>query len=636
MTQLPNFEVIIADWYRYPLALVVSAVITYLLTPFVIRFAPALGMIDLPDARRVHKTPTPRGGGLAVWAGFHGALAILFGFGIARGDQLTIQWWLAFFAASTILLIVGLFDDIRGTRPLFKLAGQAAAALALVTWGGGTIQNILGFPLPASLDLALTLFWYLALINAFNLIDGLDGLCSGMAIIGAFGLGASYVILRDSGDFMVCLALIGACLAFLRYNFNPARIFLGDTGSMFLGFALAAFALETTNKRTFAVSIGVVLLATGVPIFDTLLAIWRRSVRKFLVAGSAEVMGADKDHLHHRLLASGLTIRGTALTLYGGSAALVALGLSSIIFTQQALGIYLIGFVFFSYVIVRHIAHIELWDTGMFVTKGLSRPRPRHLSVVGYALWDLVGLILAFGFAVQILPDPVIERQLGGREEFIRSVPFWIVPMFGSIVLAQTYSRVWSKAGAMDFLILQAAIAAGGALSLSTAILSGSTNEFLLPRALIFTGASFVLITAVRSGTQVFRGLLQLIVERGQRKKVPTSRLLLYGASERSLLLMREIENHHIADADTLKVEGFLDDDINIRKRLIKGKRIFGGLADLPEIVKNVPFDEIVVCCNLIPERRDALIAFVRDRNLTLTEWETRRVPLLSSDENDS
>ncbi|MGF1452020.1 MAG: hypothetical protein ACFB21_08120 [Opitutales bacterium] len=631
MIDFPNIEAILSTWYRYPLVLLIAFAITYVLVPLVIRLAPVIGMIDIPDARRVHKAPTPRGGGLAVWIGFHLSLAILFIAGEGPNHQLDAHWWMAFLTASTVLLFVGVLDDIRGVKPIVKLGGQAAAALILIHLGGSPLQNILGFALPAWLDFFLTLFWYLALINAFNLIDGLDGLCSGVAIIGAFGLGASFIIIRGSSDFLVPLALIGACLAFLRYNFHPAKIFLGDTGSMFLGFALAAFALETSSKSTFAVSIGIALLATGIPILDTLLAIWRRSMRKILAGKGVEVMGADKDHLHHRLLASGFTTRGTALLIYAGSATLVLFGLLSILFAKQSLGIYLIGFVLAAYVIVRHIAHIELWDTGVAVSRGLQRPRPQHISLIVFTMWDVLAIVLAHGAAIQLLPDPLWEPVVGSREEFFRTLPFWTVPMFASLVFTQTYARVWSKAGAVDFMILQLSIIAGTILSLSTVILTGGTGPFLVPRAMLFGGGSFFLILASRSIPQAFRMILHFIAHRREVTTHPARRLLFYGVSERSLLLMREIEAGHSNRKESLLVVGYIDDDSNLRRRMVKGHRVFGSVDDLPQLVGSLKIDEIVVCCELDPVNTQKLVTYLSDHDVALTVYRATRKPLLAS-----
>jgi len=167
-----------------------------------------------------------------------------------------------FLPSTLILLVVGLVDDIRGLSAWKKLAGQVAAAL-WVPLSGTQFGNFFGYKLPGFLDGVLVVFWIVAVINAYNLIDGLDGLASGLAIISATGLCGILVLNHAPGVILPLLALIGACLAFLRYNFHPASIFLGDTGSMAIGFTLGVVSLQTFTKNTFFLSMAIPLLILG-------------------------------------------------------------------------------------------------------------------------------------------------------------------------------------------------------------------------------------------------------------------------------------------------------------------------------------------------------------------------------------
>lgn len=619
-----NFLEHALDLSKYVWSFAVAYGITLLLVPLVIRLAPSIGMIDVPDARRVHKTPTPRGGGMALWIGFHIAfVSTLFLFPV-RPTSLNFDWWQGFLIGSGILFLVGVIDDSRGLPPLVKLGGQAAAAICITAVTGTEFSGLLGFELPAVVNFVVTIFWYLAFINAFNLIDGLDGLCSGLAMIGALGLGASFIALRGTLDMLAPLALSGACLAFLRFNFHPAKIFLGDTGSMFLGFALASFALETSGKSTVVVTLGVALLSAGIPLFDTALAIWRRSMRKIL-AGSGSVMGADKEHLHHRLLDSGLSTRRVALSLYFCAAFLVVAGILSLVLQRAALGLYLVTIVAAIYVVVRHIAHVELWDTGKAIARGLVKPRIRALATVFYLLWDLMAIAFSLAVSFILLPIPEVERSIGTKEEWIRALPSWILPVFISLILAKTYRRVWSKAGAKDFFALQAAIIVGVIFVFVWQVLMLSGwDRIMLTRCLVFGGSLYLLVILGRSASQVLRLLMQNALKSGRKLEAATRKVLLYGASERCLLYLRKMEDIAPDFTPRGRVLGIIDDDESLRRRIIKGHEVLGNLDDLPELVRGMKVDEIVVVCPLEPARRERLKAIAETYELKVTEWSHR------------
>lgn len=354
-------------YLKYPFALLTGFVVTYLATPAVRSLAVKLGMIDVPDARRVHAKPTPRGGGVAVFLGFHAACLVVFLMpwkGVLE-CRLSLDWWRAFLVASSVLLAVGLVDDKRDIRPWTKLGGQIAVALLSFACGV-RFGTFLGPGFPWYLDLVATVVWFVVIINAFNLIDGIDGLATGLGCIAAAGLAGALTLRSLPGDTLIMLGLLGACLAFLRYNFHPASIFLGDAGSMFLGLVFASVTLKTGAKSTVLASIGVPLLAVGVPIFDTFLAIWRRTARSLLNAtakdpqGNTGVFTADTDHLHHRLMKSGLSQRAAASRLCLVATILLLVGLLAMIFHSYARGLYLAVFMAVIYVIVKHLAHVEL------------------------------------------------------------------------------------------------------------------------------------------------------------------------------------------------------------------------------------------------------------------------------------
>src|SRR6185437_16175453 len=380
------------DFGKYIAVFVTGLVVTYLLTPLVRSLAIRFHVVDMPNERRPHKRPTARGGGLAVVIGVHAAclMALLFPWPQFAG-HLAFQWWKSFALASIVLLVIGIIDDVRGLRPLIKLAGQAIAA-GFIALSGARFGTLFGYELPRVVDFALVELWLLTIINAFNLIDGLDGLASGLAIISAAGLGGIFAINHMPSNVLVLLGLIGACLGFLRYNFHPATIFLGDTGSMFLGFILGVVSLQTFHKNTFLLSAAIPMMVLGIPIYDALLAMWRRWARGLLRAADSGtrmrfgIMQPDLDHLHHRLSKAGLSTRRVATTLFFTNAMLVFFGLLLTTFRSHTIGIFLIALLAVVYVLMRRMAIIELRDTGRALLTGLRRPSHAVLKSLCYPI----------------------------------------------------------------------------------------------------------------------------------------------------------------------------------------------------------------------------------------------------------
>jgi UDP-GlcNAc:undecaprenyl-phosphate GlcNAc-1-phosphate transferase len=313
------------------LALVgVALSVTFALTPLVRGLSARFGLLDAPGGRRVHTHEVSRLGGVAIFGGFCAAMVAQYAGERFGGwtPVLSHDGWplVGTFAGMIVIVAVGLWDDIRPIRPGVKLVGQiVAASLPLAAglrvdyvgnpFGGGLIQlGLLGIP--------VTLAWIVGFTNVINLIDGLDGLAAGVSAIAA----VSFLVLAAQMNQLVAAAfasaLIGACIGFLRYNFHPASIHMGDSGAMFLGFTLSTLALQGVMKSVAAITLVVPLLVIGVPVFDTLSAIIRRARH------GRPIQEADDGHIHHRLLRRGFNHRQTVLIIYVWSAALAAGGYS--------------------------------------------------------------------------------------------------------------------------------------------------------------------------------------------------------------------------------------------------------------------------------------------------------------------
>jgi UDP-GlcNAc:undecaprenyl-phosphate/decaprenyl-phosphate GlcNAc-1-phosphate transferase len=610
---------------KYITVLLTGFVVTYLATPLVRTLALRVGAVDLPDARRPHKRPTPRGGGLAVVIGLYAAcLVALLLSGNARPGGLDFTWWMMFLPSSLFLVVVGVVDDVRGLKPGVKLAGQIIPAVG-ITLSGTRFGNLFGHQMPPVLDGCLAVIWIVGVINAYNLIDGLDGLASGLAIISATGLCGILILGNSPGVLFVLIALIGACLAFLRYNFHPATIFLGDTGSMSIGFVLGVVSLQTFTKNTFFLSMAIPLLIMGVPIFDSLLAIWRRSVRRLVTGEEAPegrkaggIMTADVEHLHHRLAKSGLSTRRVAMVLYVTNGSLVVFGLLVTTFESHASGIYLLALLGFVYVVLRHMAVIELRETGRVLLTGLRRPTNSLAKALAYPLWDAFCLAAALAVAMFVF-EPV-------QEEFWRSwfldLPIWVTPTICLLALSRVYVTVWTRARILDVLMLLFTLLGGLLLSLGIALLidPANTPKWFL-RALV--------VALFGDGAAILSRVFYRCVEEGVLYLKSTSdvntgaeRVLLYGAGGRCQLFLKERGFHNSSSFDQQRIIiGLIDDEEALHFKWVYGHLVLGGGRDLPKIVPHHRISAIVITTALRPEALAAVREMALQHGLSLCEW---------------
>lgn len=278
-------------------------------TPLIKRFAFKVGAVDAPNARKVHTRIMPRLGGLAIYLAFIGALLIALP--MASGEKPHVIWGVLL--GGTLVTLVGALDDRFDLPPMVKLLGQIAAAGVVVSFGVKVEFVTIPFGDGASmgwLSVPLTIFWIVGVTNAINLIDGLDGLAAGVS---AIATGTIFVLALMMGNVTVAVlsaVLLGSIIGFLFFNFHPAKIFMGDSGALFLGFSLAALSVLGFKQATL-VSFIVPIFILGVPLSDTFFAIVRRVMNK------KPISAADKNHLHHCLLAMGLSHRNSVLVIYG-------------------------------------------------------------------------------------------------------------------------------------------------------------------------------------------------------------------------------------------------------------------------------------------------------------------------------
>ncbi len=309
-------------------AFIISFIFTFATTPLVRRMAYRIGAVDVPkDKRRVHKRPTPRIGGLAIVFGFMVAV-LCFG-----GDF--SKEFLSIIAGVGILCILGVIDDCRALDAKIKFVVQIIAALVVVFVGDIRISvfsnpNVFSeapfVVLPMWLSATVTVIWIVFMTNAVNFIDGLDGLAAGVSAIMSMSMVFIAITYHEYEIALMGIALMGSCFGFLPFNFNPAKIFMGDTGSMFLGYMLSVLSVQGMFKSYAVISFAVPLIMLGLPLFDALFAMLRR------VLTGKNPMSADRGHLHHRLYDMGFSQKQTVFILYAISG---VLGITSILLAEQ-------------------------------------------------------------------------------------------------------------------------------------------------------------------------------------------------------------------------------------------------------------------------------------------------------------
>ena len=344
----------------YLLVFLSSIVLSLVFTRWLRNYATAHGWVAAPELdRHVHTTSVPRIGGVAIFVSFMvvAGLAML----LARWTGITLvvpaRTMFSILGSAFIIFLLGLYDDVRFVGPYWKFGIQALAAVLLYAGGVGIHRLDLlsaGQALRTAVGLPLTVLWVLLITNAFNLIDGLDGLAAGSAFFSTVVVFVISLLAPNATTTLLAIALAGAILGFLRFNFHPASIFLGDSGSMFIGFMLAALALAGSEKAPTMIAVAIPVVSFGFPILDVALAVSRR-----FLSGKPLFRG-DRDHIHHKLLKRGLSQRGAVLVLYGVTAcfallslvllhdaAMIALVLA-VIGIGVALGVQYLGYVEFS------------------------------------------------------------------------------------------------------------------------------------------------------------------------------------------------------------------------------------------------------------------------------------------------
>lgn len=581
-------------------------VLSLVLTPAARWLAVRVGALDMPGERKVHTQPVPRLGGLALFGAFY--LGLLLGF-VPLPDlmlylrDVSRQWFLSLLPATAIIVGIGVADDIRPLRPLVKLIGQTMAALVAV-WGG-CVVNLLDLPWVGTVTLGVwavpvTVLWLLALTNAFNLIDGLDGLSCGIGLISTATLATVALLRQDSALVLVCSLLAGALAGFLRHNFHPARIFMGDTGSLFLGFTLAALSVTASHKTTASLSVLVPLLAFGVPLLDTVLSVLRRSLH------DRKVFEADRDHIHHRLLELGFSHPQAVLVLYAASLVPAVLTLAVVAQRNPHFGLIFLAVGLMTMYAVRRLRYRELeflrngtflaWSRAPLLTYEFFQ-KPIDLLLIALSLY--LASVFAHG---RVLPPPV-------KESVRATVALIVVTKFLVLRLNGLYRVRWQYAGLADLLRGTRAVVFGSVL---TTLVLWLVNQPGYSAAVV--ALDFYLTATLLLGVRMSLRLLEHYTATDETGK---ERVLIYGSGYLAEMLMR-----HLAGGGEMAPVGFIHDGSEQPGKTIHGIPILGTLEVLPSVVREQKATKLLVAVpNLNADQLERIRARCREAGIEAAQF---------------
>ncbi len=585
------------------LSFVASVALTYATRAFARRH----GFVAAPKSDRWHKKPTAMMGGAAIFL----TTVLIAAFVVPFSTQSLVV-----LAGSTVLFFVGLIDDVLHIKPYQKLFGQFVGVAIVVGFG-----LVLPWTDSDILNIAITAFWLVGITNAINLLDNMDGLAAGISAIAAFVLAIGFGASGQSNELLLVSVFVGALVGFLIYNFNPASIFMGDCGSMFVGFFLSSSVLMTQvggRSRSVVSVLAVPALILIVPIFDTtfvtvLRKIWGRKASE-----------GGRDHTSHRLVALGLSEQNAVLMLYGLACAAGALSLLvNQLETTQSIALIAV-FILILTIVGVYLSKVKVYkeqeealalqDKAAFgFLLNLS-----HKRRVFEIILDAVLITLAYYASYSVVFGTFEESD--NWSLFIKSLPILIVLQLFSFLAVGVYRGIWRYTGMQDFVTFAKGVSLGSVLSIFALLLVYRFQDF---SRTIFIVNAFILFASIAASRLAFRLFRQLLPtpNAGEGRKV-----LIYGAGDGGEMVLRELKNNpawHYAPV------GFVDDDPLKTDKVIHGLRVFGGNGSLEKICRDNAVEEILISFREIdPRRLNEVRAVCKDSEISLKRAALRIEPL--------
>ncbi len=572
--------------YHYLIFFAVSFTLALILTPLVRRFALASGQVAVPKDNRWHRKRTALLGGIGIFASM---LTVWMVAAVFAGWSTYGHPYLPMVLCFVAMFALGLADDVLDMDPQHKLAGQIIITSILVFFGFR-----LGWTDSKTVNLFLTIIWIVGITNAFNLLDNMDGLSAGIAFIAGAFLFLNLFIDPDPAVLagpvlLMCSAYLGAVLGFLVYNFNPASIFMGDAGSLFIGFVLACLTVigsppQVSGGTSFHLLsvIAIPILILFIPILDTgFVSVMRKLFHRSISEGG-------RDHSSHRMVAIGFSEKKAVLVLYGFSliSGLIALAIHYVSMGTSLVVIvlYLLFVVFFWVYLARVKVYAEesvLSDesSGVLTPLLIEITYRRRLFEV---LLDLVLISVAYYTAYLLRFEGLIGENFSF---FLRSLPIMIACQILSFYVMGVYRGVWESTGVRDLIGYMKAITAGSVMPVLILLFVYRFESFSRAVFVIY----WVLMLIMVSMSRLSFRLLDEGIKKGNRKGTPT---LIYGAGVGGQMAVREIEKNR--DLGLLLV-GFIDDNSRLHNRKIKGYPVLGGREDIGKIIEKHNIRKVIV-----------------------------------------
>jgi UDP-GlcNAc:undecaprenyl-phosphate GlcNAc-1-phosphate transferase len=574
-----------------------SFALALILTPIVRSLARRWGAVARPKTDRWHKKPTAMLGGVAIFLAVAPVILIYLLLVPDRPEEALnhshAYLWVVL-GASAFLFAIGLVDDLFNAKPYQKLIGQVMGAAFVIYYG-------LSLPWTGSVavNMVVTIFWLIGITNAVNLLDNMDGLASGIAAISSIFLAINFLFTSQPTEALMLAVFAAALIGFLIYNSNPASIFMGDCGSMFIGFFLAGTSLMSASggrSRSFLPVLAVPILVLFIPIFDTTFVTLLRKL-----SGRSASQGG-RDHTSHRLVALGMSERRAVWMLYGFAA---LSGLLAMLVREVHLDVSLaaiIGFTILLTLLGVYLAGVKVYDEDE-VKAAHDKPLFAFLIDLSYkrrvfeVLLDLVLIVLAYYGAYVLRFGPMAE-SLTWRV-FLRTLPVLLFVKMAAFLVMGIYRGLWRYTSIDDFVVFAKAVIVGSITSVLAILFAFrfegvSRTVFVLDALLML-----MLLAGSRMAFRLFRQILPTTTARDGR------RVLIYGAGDAGELLLREILNNRELQYAPI---GFVDDDPNKKGKVIHGLRVFGGNGMLRNVCREHRVEEVLISSSRFSDERIAEI----------------------------
>jgi UDP-GlcNAc:undecaprenyl-phosphate GlcNAc-1-phosphate transferase len=613
---------------KYLILFLVAFISSFLLTPLV-RFASIrLGVLDIPDERKVHKNPIPRLGGISIFVAFNLGLflATQFEFFYLPMSFLKEIRYNFLFAGSILVMGLGAIDDIKTVPVSLKFLFQIVAGLFAVL----AFPKIGAISLPfatihlGSWSIPITVLWVVGITNAINLLDGLDGLAGGASFIAAISLFSIFFLQQNIGFAIICLIFAGSILGFLKYNFHPASIFLGDSGAYYLGFMLSVLSIVGGHRGPTTIAILVPILALGLPIFDTLLSMTRRLLRslhimevdeesnkiKLFFIDGWSMFKADRDHIHHRLLGIGFTHQKAVLFIYAICLIFGAIAFSAVYFKDINLGLFLSVIAIGTYLGVRKLGYSEV----QILNQGVLLPL-YDIPVINLKLLlvfvDIAFVIMAYYFSFLLRFEGIMLSE-GLKNYFISTLPVVLTIKIVVFYLCGLYKGVWRFTNIGDLIkIAKTTFIASITSALALYFLRGfgikSWSALIIEYYLLLS-----FIVGIRTSYRFLEYLHRSKQNIGRKT-------LIYGAGRRGAYALRELIHNSALGITPI---GFIDDDPMKKGRSINGYSILTDLNHIEEILERNSISGIVISSEISKEKLNFLENICNSRKITLHRFE--------------